>query len=325
MSPAAIHPVPSPNGKGKGGIYFYYYPRPWICFFPTRNPRQLHPTVNSCPQHSFWWCLCLHMFTYPCLTQIYPLHALPSYLAPMASKIPLPALKHPYLPVLIYPTLPIGVTHCYIWLLGNLLGRLLPLYKYALSWQTRDISYIILAYKADFTAYCDACPKGLGYWFPASSLGFCAPTPKDPPTSTIFYFEALCVLCALQDISTRAELYSRVAIYTDNQTTVQIFNSLACLPIYNHILCCSADILITNELDLRVLHVPGDLNAIADALPWCQFAWALDFVPELKISPFQPPRWMLGAAQKWSPHPLLDQGNVNTSVGLSSIFVTNAL
>ena len=28
------------------------------------------------------------MFTYPCLTQIYPLHALPSYLAPMASKIP---------------------------------------------------------------------------------------------------------------------------------------------------------------------------------------------------------------------------------------------
>ena len=28
MSPAAIHPVPPPNGKGKGGIYFYYYPRP---------------------------------------------------------------------------------------------------------------------------------------------------------------------------------------------------------------------------------------------------------------------------------------------------------
>jgi len=35
-----------------------------------------------------------------------------------------------------------------MWHLGNLPGRSLPLYKYALSWQTRDISYIILAYKA---------------------------------------------------------------------------------------------------------------------------------------------------------------------------------
>ena len=151
---------------------------------------------------------------------------------------------------------------------------------------------------ADFTAYCDACPEGLGYWFPSSSLGFYAPTPDDPPTSAIFYFEALCVLCALQDISTSAEPYSRIAIYTDNQNTVHIFNSLACLPIYNHILRRSADILIANNLDLRVLHVPGDHNAVADALSRRQFHRALDFVPGLKISPFQPPQWTLGVAKK---------------------------
>ena len=151
---------------------------------------------------------------------------------------------------------------------------------------------------ADFVAYCNACPEGLGYWFPSSSLGFCAPTPGGTPTSSIFYFEALCVLCALQDISTTAEPHSRIAIYTDNQNTVQIFNSLACLPDYNHILRRSADILIANDLDLRVLHVPGSLNIVADALLRFQFAHALDVVPDLKISPFQPPRWTLGAAEK---------------------------
>ena len=125
MSPVAIHPVLPPDGRGKGRIYFYYHIRPWICFFPTRNPCQMHPNVNKCSQDPIWWCL--HMFTYSCLTQIYLLHAPPSYLAPTASKIPLPALKHPYPPLLIYPTLPIGVTYCYMWLLGNLPGRSLPL------------------------------------------------------------------------------------------------------------------------------------------------------------------------------------------------------
>ena len=151
---------------------------------------------------------------------------------------------------------------------------------------------------ADFTAYCDACPEGLGYWFPSPSLGFCAPTPDNPPTSAIFYLEALCVLCALQDISARVDPNSRIVIFTDNLNTVQIFNSFACLPIYNHILRRSADILIANDLDLRVLYVPGDLNIVADALSRCQFGRALDVVPNLKVSPFQPPQWTLGAAEK---------------------------
>jgi len=89
---------------------------------------------------------------------------------------------------------------------------------------------------ANFIAYCDACPEGLGYWFLSSSLGFCAPTPENPPTSAIFYFKAICMLCALQNISMRVEPNSRIVIYTDNLNTIQIFNSLACLPTYNHIL-----------------------------------------------------------------------------------------
>jgi hypothetical protein len=151
---------------------------------------------------------------------------------------------------------------------------------------------------ADFVSYCNACPDGLGYWFPSLSLGFCALTPESPPTSAIFFCEALCVLCALQDIATCVQPDAKVVIYTDNLNTVHIFNSLACLPPYNHILRCTVNVLISTSINLQVLHVPGDLNIIADTLSRCLFSCALDVIHDLKIAPFQPPQWMLGAAKK---------------------------
>jgi hypothetical protein len=151
---------------------------------------------------------------------------------------------------------------------------------------------------ADFVAYCDACLDGLGFWFPSLSEGFCAPTPENPDISAIFYFESLCVLSALQEVATRVQPHTKVVLYTDNLNTIQIFNTLACLPSYNHILRHSVDILISSEIDLRVLHVPGELNVVADALSRCLFSRALDIVLDLRISPFQPPRSTLGAAKK---------------------------
>jgi len=151
---------------------------------------------------------------------------------------------------------------------------------------------------ADFTAYCDACPEGLGFWYPSMQLGFYAPTPKDCEIPVIFYFEALCVFCALKDIAPRVHKGARVVIYTDNMNTVQIFNSLACLPAYNHLLRRSVDILLATKIDLRVLHISGGENTVADSLSRCQFTTALDVIPRLHIQPFQPPRWTLGAAEK---------------------------
>jgi hypothetical protein len=151
---------------------------------------------------------------------------------------------------------------------------------------------------ADYTIYCDACPDGMGFWYPSLDIGFYAPTPENSEVTAIFYFEALCVLCALRDVQYRAHKGARVVIYTDNLNTVQIFNSLACLPSYNHILRRSVDILLSTEIDLRVLHVSGENNVTADALSRCQFASALNASPGLRISPFTPPRWTLGAAKK---------------------------
>jgi hypothetical protein len=143
MSPAAIHPVPPPNGQGKGGINFYYYTRPCICFFPPRNPRQLRPTAISAPSmHSGDVYICLHIPASPRFTPCTPR---PPIRHPRH-------LKHPYPPLLTYPAPPIGVTYCYMWLLGNLPDRLLALYKYALSWASRDMSYMIRAYTGEATS-----------------------------------------------------------------------------------------------------------------------------------------------------------------------------
>jgi len=151
---------------------------------------------------------------------------------------------------------------------------------------------------ADVIVYCDACLDGMGFWYLSSLLGFYSPTPLDALNFPIFYFEALCVLCALQDVSSRVNCGSRVIIYTDNLNTVQIFNTLGCLPSYNHILRRSIDLLLSTGIDIRILHVPGKQNSVADALSQCNFEKALFLTSGLKISPFQPPRWTLGATQK---------------------------
>ena len=103
---------------------------------------------------------------------------------------------------------------------------------------------------ADITAYCDACPEGMSFWYPSSALAFHSPTPKDYLVFVIFHFEALCVFCALCDIANWVQANSRVVIYTDNLNTVQMFNSLACLPDYNQLLWQSMDILLTHGFDL---------------------------------------------------------------------------
>ena len=142
---------------------------------------------------------------------------------------------------------------------------------------------------ADFIIYCDACPDGLGFWYPVSKEGYYAPTPVNVPTNVIFYFEALSVLSALVDVQHRAPQGSKILIYTDNANCVDIFRSLRCLPAYNSLLKSACDILIAHEFSLRVLHVSGEDNVVADALSRVQFSVALACEPELKFYTFNPP------------------------------------
>ena len=146
---------------------------------------------------------------------------------------------------------------------------------------------------ATLTIFCDACPDGMGFWYPDLGLAFYSQTPRHEHPDLIFYFEALCVHSALFDAHRRTTLTGtgRFLIYTDNSNTVDIFSSLRALPPYNHLLKTAVDVLCEGDNDLRVLHVPGVDNAVADALSRNDFQRALDSVPDLRIQSFEPWSW----------------------------------
>lgn len=142
---------------------------------------------------------------------------------------------------------------------------------------------------ADLTIFCDACPDGMGFWYPDLKVGYYAPTPVDVPSEHIFYFESLCVLSALVNAQSQAPPGSKIVIYTDNSNTVDIFRSLRALPAYNHLLRDAVDIIVQHDYSLRVLHVSGDDNIVADALSRVQFSVALQHEPLLRLYSFNPP------------------------------------
>lgn len=142
---------------------------------------------------------------------------------------------------------------------------------------------------ADQVIYCDTCPEGMGYWYPISKDGYYAPTPVNIPTNVIFYFETLCVLSTLVHVQTKATCGSKILIYTDNQNTVDIFCTLRCLPSYNHLLNATVDVIIQNDYSLRVLHIPGKHNVVADTLSHVQFSVTLQNEPFLQMYTFNPP------------------------------------
>ena len=153
---------------------------------------------------------------------------------------------------------------------------------------------------ADFTVYCDACLEGMGFWLPDKCISFYSPVPDGLTDEQIFYFVALCVLSAIHHISNihQPPQFSCLLIYTDNDNTVTIFNTLQCLPQYNNILISTADTLIKGNLNLHILHIPGELNYVADAISRKKFNLAQHHVPGSTISTFSPPHLLLGAAKK---------------------------
>ena len=133
--------------------------------------------------------------------------------------------------------------------------------------------------------------------YPVSKDGYHAPTPVNAPSNVIFYFEALCMLSALNRVQTKAPRGSKIVIYTDNENTIDIFWSLKCLTVYNHLLKSAVDTLIKNNYSLCTRHTPGIDNAVADAPPWVKFSVALLAEPELKFYNFNSP--VLVGSTKW--------------------------
>ena len=134
-------------------------------------------------------------------------------------------------------------------------------------------------------------------WFPAEFVGYQCAFPLEAPKDVIFFFEALAV-CSAIHLSRNFTKSSRLIIYTDNSNTFDIFNSLRALPPYNRILISAMNVLMDNDLDLRVLLIPGKDNIIADPLSRFRNNLAIQLAPRLSILNFIPPRDALGDCKK---------------------------
>jgi len=147
-------------------------------------------------------------------------------------------------------------------------------------------------------AYTDASSAGLGIWIPHDNFACQCPLPTSPPNDTIFFFEALAVCSAIHCVADMAWTPAKLLVYSDNMNTVAIFNSLRAGPSYNPILLSAVDILLKYRFDLRVEHVPGPENVIADSLSRFQNERVLLHAPDVDICTFEPPRDALGAVKK---------------------------
>ena len=145
-------------------------------------------------------------------------------------------------------------------------------------------------------AYTDASAVGMGIWLPGEHAGFQCPLPADGPKNLIFFYEALAVYSAF---CLGAEYNcDRIAVYSDNTNTVDMFSSLHAKPAYNSILMSFVDFMFNKSIATKVYYVPGKQNIIADHLSRFQNAKALQLAPKLRICSFQPPRDAMGAVKK---------------------------
>ncbi|KAA1471911.1 hypothetical protein DENSPDRAFT_859206 [Dentipellis sp. KUC8613] len=155
----------------------------------------------------------------------------------------------------------------------------------SLSWRPED---------ADLVIFTDACFDGMGFWSLQQLLGFQTHLPA--VAGTIFYWECLAVLSAIHWAASNTDVAipHRLVVYCDNTNTVDLFNSLHAQLQYNTLLKSAVDILLQSDIDLRILHIPGEANGVADALSRWDAEHALRLVPDLQIAPFEPPPDALG-------------------------------
>ncbi|KAF8995818.1 hypothetical protein BDQ17DRAFT_1250323, partial [Cyathus striatus] len=149
------------------------------------------------------------------------------------------------------------------------------------------------------TLHVDASLKGIGIWDNLLRVGYHYTFPPHLLGHDIFVYEALAVVSALHLLSSRVLFTRTVNIFSDSSNTVSLFNFLrASYSLFNDLLKFSVDILLREEYQLRVLHIAGENNHVADALSRQQFPRALQYDPDPSSHLFQHPQDALGALKK---------------------------
>jgi hypothetical protein len=154
------------------------------------------------------------------------------------------------------------------------------------------------ANEVDFQIWGDASPVGLAFFSPTHKMAYVAdPVVDQERTFNIFFNEAVTVLAALEWAASLNAPPKHLAIHTNSTTSFAIFNTLRALEVYNPIIMAAVKIRLESNIDLRIFHIEGKKNVVANALSRCAFAVARLYMPDLSIRQFMPPLDMSGAAK----------------------------
>ncbi|KAL1698142.1 hypothetical protein EV121DRAFT_297515 [Schizophyllum commune] len=138
----------------------------------------------------------------------------------------------------------------------------------------------------DVHLFADASGVSLGFWCPSCGTGFQCVRPGSPMPVGLFYNEALAVLSALHHAI--FDIDHCILIFSDNTNTIDMFNSMRADQMHNRILMTAINTLLNFDCELRVFHIPGTDNSVADTLSCFDNQRALQLIPGLKRSR-QPP------------------------------------
>ena len=150
--------------------------------------------------------------------------------------------------------------------------------------------------EADLVVLTDACLIGFGFWCPPLNFGYHAPTLPAHNQASIFFHEAFAVACAIHWACCLPDKHPRhLLVSSDSSNTIDTFNTLRAHGLYNEILKFAVDLLMQFDIDLRVLHITGEANSVADCLLRGLLTQAQTLWPALSVFPYQPPKALVEA------------------------------
>ncbi|THU76724.1 hypothetical protein K435DRAFT_878802 [Dendrothele bispora CBS 962.96] len=163
--------------------------------------------------------------------------------------------------------------------------------------QPSALIYINKAVRTELEWFANHVEISSGVFSLQPSIGICSPNPTLPSIATSIEWSTSSPLLAGHSV----ENPMRLTIHSDNMNTVNVFSSLSAQPEYNPILMAAVDLLIRHNIDLRVVHIPGDDNTTADSLSRFNLDSVKKNHPSIKIQHFKPPGHQQGVSKNDPP------------------------
>lgn len=148
-------------------------------------------------------------------------------------------------------------------------------------------------FEADFVGWTDACDLGLAFVYAGNGYVYQLKTTSGVD---IFFRELLAIFCLIHHVASFKTPPHRILIHSDSMNCVAVLNSLAASQSsHNALLLAIADIVLRTGIDVRVKHISGVDNTMADLLSRLLFDDFSRQFPSYRVRSFQPPRELIPA------------------------------